>query len=123
VPQPQRHHPPLRGHDRGASARHTNSKNTPFNNFELFRLNDPSIPVEMLEVKDQGALPSHEDAVGSQRPGGGDHGGVAHQGIPFVLFVLLELTIAALVGSAAKVVEIEAADAGGNYATGRVLRI
>jgi len=32
--------------------RHTKSKKTLFNNFELFRLNDPGIPVEMLEVKD-----------------------------------------------------------------------
>uniref|UniRef100_A0A7S1BYA9 Eukaryotic translation initiation factor 3 subunit B n=1 Tax=Corethron hystrix TaxID=216773 RepID=A0A7S1BYA9_9STRA len=32
--------------------RHTKSKKTLFNNFELFRLNDPGIPVEMLEMKD-----------------------------------------------------------------------
>lgn len=32
--------------------RHTKSKKTLFNNMELFRLNDPGIPVEMLEVKD-----------------------------------------------------------------------
>lgn len=32
--------------------RHTKSKKTLYNNMELFRLNEPGIPVEMLDVKD-----------------------------------------------------------------------
>ena len=32
--------------------RHTKSKKTLFNNFELFRVNEPGVPVEMLELKD-----------------------------------------------------------------------
>ena len=32
--------------------RHTKSKKTLYNNVELFRLNEPSIPVEMLDIKD-----------------------------------------------------------------------
>lgn len=32
--------------------RHTKSKKTLYNNIELFRMNDPGIPVEMLDVKD-----------------------------------------------------------------------
>jgi len=32
--------------------RHTKSKKTLYNNLELFRVNEPSIPVEMLEIKD-----------------------------------------------------------------------
>ena len=32
--------------------RHTKSKKTMFNNIELFRMNEPGIPVEMLDVKD-----------------------------------------------------------------------
>ena len=32
--------------------RHTKSKKTLFNNIELFRLNEPGIPVEMLDTKD-----------------------------------------------------------------------
>jgi translation initiation factor 3 subunit B len=32
--------------------RHTKSKKTLYNNLELFRMNDPGIPVEMLDVKD-----------------------------------------------------------------------
>lgn len=32
--------------------RHTKSKKTFFNNLELFRLDDPGIPVEMLDIKD-----------------------------------------------------------------------
>ena len=32
--------------------RHTKSKKTLFNNIELFRLNQPGVPVEMLDVKD-----------------------------------------------------------------------
>jgi translation initiation factor 3 subunit B len=34
--------------------RHTKSKKTLFNNFELFRIRDAGIPVEMLEIKDAG---------------------------------------------------------------------
>lgn len=32
--------------------RHTKSKKTLYNNMELFRINDPGVPVEMLDVKD-----------------------------------------------------------------------
>ena len=32
--------------------RHTKSKKTLYNNLELFRLNEPGVPVEMLEIKD-----------------------------------------------------------------------
>lgn len=32
--------------------RHTKSKKTLYNNMELFRINDPGIPVEMLDIKD-----------------------------------------------------------------------
>jgi translation initiation factor 3 subunit B len=32
--------------------RHTKSKKTLYNNIELFRLNEPGVPVEMLDVKD-----------------------------------------------------------------------
>jgi translation initiation factor 3 subunit B len=32
--------------------RHTKSKKTLYNNLELFRVNEPGIPVEMLDVKD-----------------------------------------------------------------------
>ena len=32
--------------------RHTKSKKTHYNNIELFRLNEPGVPVEMLDVKD-----------------------------------------------------------------------
>ena len=32
--------------------RHTKSKKTLYNNIELFRLNEPSVPVEMLDTKD-----------------------------------------------------------------------
>ena len=32
--------------------RHTKSKKTMYNNIELFRINQPGIPIEMLEVKD-----------------------------------------------------------------------
>jgi translation initiation factor 3 subunit B len=32
--------------------RHTKSKKTLYNNIELFRLNEPGIPVEMLDIKD-----------------------------------------------------------------------
>ena len=33
--------------------RHTKSKKTQYNNFELFRMRENLIPVEMLEVKDR----------------------------------------------------------------------
>lgn len=32
--------------------RHTKSKKTLYNNLELFRVNEPGIPVEMLDIKD-----------------------------------------------------------------------
>ena len=32
--------------------RHTKSKKTFYNNIELFRLNEPGVPVEMLDMKD-----------------------------------------------------------------------
>lgn len=32
--------------------RHTKSKKTLYNNIELFRVNDPGVPVEMLDIKD-----------------------------------------------------------------------
>jgi translation initiation factor 3 subunit B len=32
--------------------RHTKSKKTFYNNIELFRLNEPGVPIEMLEIKD-----------------------------------------------------------------------
>ena len=32
--------------------RHTKSKKTVFNNFELFRVKEPGVPVEMLDIKD-----------------------------------------------------------------------
>jgi translation initiation factor 3 subunit B len=41
------------GHYLGVKVtRHTKSKKTLYNNLELFRLNEPNVPVEMLDIKD-----------------------------------------------------------------------